>query len=478
MRMIVNGFDDPIHIPVISAILKKFNVVSCYLICSTHEIKMKISTKMSLLNAASLSLGNYNVNWNKLKPLDEELIESMSSCETVVLRMMDRHMQIMSYDERKRLYLKHLRYWNHVLDKNKIDLFLSSAPPHEVYDYIIYSLCKLRKIPTISLFQIMDSDVVIVMDDWQNINPDIEKKYQNLLDTLKSVPKGKIELKGGLKTDFEYQLSQKNTTPHYLLLRHPPGLSLFLKKSFHIIGRAMSLVSRPLVLLDKIMFLVNLNLTKKYASILYEKNTSKPNFKSRYIYFPLHMQPEATTSPLAGAFVDQILIAQMITYFLPKNVYLYIKEHPSQAEMGRDPEFYNELLKIPQVRLMPISTNTFDLIRNSIAVATATGTAGWEALYRRKPVLLFGHCYYQYAKGVFRIKTNNDCKYAIIKIIKGGYKPKIKDIKIYLKALEDYTIEGYIDPAYKNVSKITDEISNQNLVDKLSNKINSIYELR
>ena len=473
--MIINGFSNPIHHPVVYNILETFKASYCHIINSNFEIDIPPFVQTTFHDAAKLALGDYDVDWNDIQPLDEELIESMSDCEAVALRMMDRHLHIPLYNDRKRLYLKHLRYWNHVLNENKIDIFLSSAPPHEVYDFILYSLCKMKKIPTISLFQIMDSDVIIMMDNWQDIDLEIKRKYQYLLRYFKSVPEAKIKLSGGLKDDFEYQLSRKDATPRYKLIKHKKGIVDVLRLFSFGLSRLFFLAKKPFLLLDKILHYIKRSLIKKYMFNFYNKNTTRPNMKNRFIYFPLHMQPEATTSPLAGAFVDQILVVQMIVSFLPKNIYLYIKEHPSQTDFSRDIEFYKELLRIPQVRLVPMSTNTFDLINNSIAIATATGTAGWEALYRRKPVLLFGHCFYQYAEGVFMIRTNNDCKKALNKTIKEHFKPSIKSIKIYLKALENYTIEGYIDPIYQEISHTTDLISNENIIAKLTNKINSVY---
>ncbi len=108
---------------------------------------------------------------------------------------------------------------------------------------------------------------------------------------------------------------------------------------------------------------------------LYESNAISPNLSEKYIYVALHYQPECTTSTMAGAFVDQLLIVQMIANVLPEDIYLYVKEHPCQTLHGRDINFYNDLLAIPQVRLIPRAYNSFRLLENCLAVATATGTA-------------------------------------------------------------------------------------------------------
>ena len=188
MNFIINGFSDVIYAPVVANILNRFEINRCHIIYGGLKNDIQANAEVFFHDAADLSLGNYNVNWNQVAPLDEELIESMSDCERIVLKMMDRHLYIPKYKDRKRLYLRHLRYWNHVINEQKIDLFLSSAPAHEVYDFIIYSLCKLKKVPTICLFQIMAADVIMIIDDWERIIPEIEEKYQKLLETFKFIP--------------------------------------------------------------------------------------------------------------------------------------------------------------------------------------------------------------------------------------------------------------------------------------------------
>ena len=54
------------------------------------------------------------------------------------------------------------------------------------------------------------------------------------------------------------------------------------------------------------------------------------------------------------------------------------------------------------MRYLPIGVPTLELIAKSRAVATITGTAGWEALQMGKPVICFGYAWYRSFPGVFR----------------------------------------------------------------------------
>src|SRR6202011_2744144 len=110
------------------------------------------------------------------------------------------------------------------------------------------------------------------------------------------------------------------------------------------------------------------------------------DFKKPYVYLGLHFQPERTTSPQAGVYVDQILIAKTIAAALPEGWELYIKEHPMEwlPSHGdytpyRYRGYYETIVKLPHTRLVPIETDSFQLMRHAHAAATATGTLGWEA---------------------------------------------------------------------------------------------------
>ena len=169
----------------------------------------------------------------------------------------------------------------------------------------------------------------------------------------------------------------------------------------------------------------------------YENHAIEPDLNQKYIYVALHYQPEATTMPLAGMFANQLLIVQMLAYCVPDDVLICVKEHPNQDAFYRSIKFYQEILAIPNVRLITRKYNTFELTKHSLAVATATGTVGWEALFKGKPVLMFGHYVYQYAPGVLQISTIEDCQKAIHKIINENFKPDPDDLKLFLQALEE-----------------------------------------
>ncbi len=69
------------------------------------------------------------------------------------------------------------------------------------------------------------------------------------------------------------------------------------------------------------------------------------------------------------------------------------------------------------------------------AAASSTTTAGFESLFREKPVFLFGHCFYQYASGIHRIRSIGDCRRAVDSIFVKKEHPSLRDARLYLMAI-------------------------------------------
>ena len=114
------------------------------------------------------------------------------------------------------------------------------------------------------------------------------------------------------------------------------------------------------------------------------------------------------------------------------------------------------------------SVNSLDLIKNSLAVATVTGTAGWEGFLNGKPVLMFGNYFYQDAPGVFKVSSSSEIKNVISEISSKKYKsPSIVQIKAFLMAVQDLTFEGWVDNRYHSNSRISYEQNNLNICEKI-----------
>jgi hypothetical protein len=173
---------------------------------------------------------------------------------------------------------------------------------------------------------------------------------------------------------------------------------------------------------------------------------------------PLHFQPEASTTPMAGCFTEQILVAQLLHACLPDDVLIYVKEHPRESNWTkRTKEDYEDLIALPKVRLIARGVDTFALRENCTAVATCTGSAGVEALFRSKPVMLFGNRFYQYVRGVFRIQSMKDCKDAVEAIFQKGDAPRLMEVRLFMKAIQETGVRALLHPLHQRLTSLSEE---------------------
>lgn len=122
----------------------------------------------------------------------------------------------------------------------------------------------------------------------------------------------------------------------------------------------------------------------------------------RFLLYPLHFHPEASTSILAGTYLDEYEVIRNIAFNLPEGVRLYVKDHMS-AWAYPTLDFYRRVRALPNVRLLPPEAPTKQLIKESEAVITLTSTVGYEALLLKRRVFVFGEVFYGFHKGVTRI---------------------------------------------------------------------------
>jgi capsule polysaccharide modification protein KpsS len=125
---------------------------------------------------------------------------------------------------------------------------------------------------------------------------------------------------------------------------------------------------------------------------------------NNYVYYPLHLEPEASTLYWAPFyFENQMAIAENIAKALPLGWYLYIKENPKMFGK-RGISFYLYLKRFSNIKFISANLSGIDLIKKSKAVVTITGTSSLEAAFMGKPSFIFGDVFFDACPGVYRIK--------------------------------------------------------------------------
>lgn len=452
MRIAALGFINDVTEEVLIRLIKEFNVEYCEYYFDA-ESRIPEFCDAHGQHYLKIQSGDYVDDWNQITPLDEALIDGMSYCEAVVLRMLDRYdlWSPLGYEQRKQLYLKHLRYWNHVVVTKRLDLCLFTGIPHGVFDYVLYEVCKYHRVPVLMLTcPSLIMHTVFVTDDWMRPSNALKARFRELRQLQQEGRLPSFELSEPYQAHFLKQANlQEDPTPYYMApklindwLERPP-------KTMRPLARALLHAVKPanwghwreslLRIANLIGSALEREVKVRKIRTLYTENAKPVDLAARFVYVPLHLQPECTTSPMAGAYVEQQLMVQQLAAYLPSDVLIYVKEHPVQfkySAVSRTPQFYEDLLAIPSVRFVPEETSTFRLIDNCMAVAAGTGSAGWEAIFRGKPYLMFGHHVYQYAPGVHQISSNADCA-AAIETVLSGTPPNLEELRLFLLAFEE-----------------------------------------
>lgn len=180
----------------------------------------------------------------------------------------------------------------------------------------------------------------------------------------------------------------------------------------------------------------------KNSSLLVDeqKQTKKPR-----IYIPLQMYPEATIEywcdELEVINYNEVLL--QLVRKLSEDFEIIVKEHPNVLGL-RNPSLYDQLNEIDGVFFCETFSGSNDLVGISDAVLVWTGSVGFEAALRGKPVLTMTEPYYM-SGDRFKLIDLNTCTKDINDFIKST-----KDIPIDHRSMIKYVLHGLAPGKYKN----------------------------
>jgi hypothetical protein len=114
---------------------------------------------------------------------------------------------------------------------------------------------------------------------------------------------------------------------------------------------------------------------------------------SKFIYFPLHIDPEMTTMVMADKLTDQISVIEHLSKSMPAGWKIIVKDHIPM--IGKRPsDFYKRLKNIPDVYIVSPFEDNFECMKQATLISTITGTTGLEAMLLGKTPLIIGLPHY------------------------------------------------------------------------------------
>lgn len=431
--------------------------------------------------------------------VDIDFLRMFSSQELQAISMMDRQ----DYDrhsfifmERERYYYNLVKKWLACFDLYKPDVVISAVNPHRVFDYVLYLVCRYKKIKFISFQFSMEAGRVFPIVNFSDpgaLSKILDEDYQSILNQKIDISQLPEDIRRNYeKLSSDYRIAR----PTYMAVhdiddvKNKNMLFLFRRfmkshKSLGIFnifkeGQTLTIYKNVNCSLEQSRFSIYewykmRRRTFEYNNFLFNyycSHTSDIDLNVSYIVFFLHYQPEETTSPNGDIFANQSLCIETLLKNTPEKVMIYVKEHPNQfmshmqGFTKRIKEFYDDLLLNPRVKLVPFDIESFSLISNALAVSTVTGTVGWEAAVRKKPVIIFGFIWYERMKGVLRVF--DDISASKIYDFISNYEYNESAILSYLYIFSKHSILAYHYQSYKEITGYTHTDSVDNIYKSLA----------
>jgi len=282
-----------------------------------------------------------------------------------------------------------------IFDKFNPNLVVSETIDQYLMD-LIYHECKNRNIPFVGL-------VVTFINGYYRISSRGEYNYcrESTDDEINNVLS--MILNKNYKPNFVSKAS--NNIYKALFKKH---IRNFIKIPYFFIKRYLFdekynyhyWVSQKLSI-DSLQLFPKVNIGDKN----YLEKINKGNKKT--IFIPLQYFPEATIEYWCNELDVIDYEIKLVKYLkkLSKEFILIIKEHPNVVGLRKN-SFYEKLLGIDNLIICPTEENSNYLVDISDAVFVWTGSVGFEAALRGKPVLTVTKPYYMSGKQFKTININ------------------------------------------------------------------------
>jgi len=369
----------------------------------------------------------FSDSYKNIVPINvlNEMNKYFNEYSKILLRQ-DTFMPSISLSNALDIFNSNIQYWYNFFIEKNIQLNIFEEEPHKSNTYLVYQLSKIMNINTYMPLRTIWQLGIIPISTYENKNND--KLLSELLNST---------ISNNLNTDFKNYINSLTKNYEDVMKHHLWNQVNDIKENnkninFNKLSKITSLFSLKNYssdfktyfsklenskenyfnyLINKVYKLIFIKKLKRNYNIL-SKNINITNLKKKYIYFPLQMQPEKSTLPLGGVFEDSLYTIKFLLKNTPKDLKILIKEHPTHFIhwrnttnlMWRSHDFYKKLINLSdRIILIDQKSDVFELIDNSIFVASVGGTVCWEAAIRGKRSLNFSKIWFDNCPGVSTI---------------------------------------------------------------------------
>lgn len=295
------------------------------------------------------------------------------------------------------------KFFHDFLNRTKPDFILMQKTGENLSNFLLYNIAKSMNIKTLMMVETRLSNSFVISDDL------LINVLKNDFEKIKNLPSHNVKEYG---PDFIQKRTLSKDLKSYLQIEF--GKASFIQKLTRYSKRIRT---------DPEPIFYNKGKTKskmlswrwkeffqlrKRQNFL-EKYSLKHIPDKKFIYFPLPVQPESQSYAWDPFHVNTISIIENIAKSIPSNYLLFVKEHPGQkAKNWRSIEIYKKIISLPNVRLLHPNVNNYEMISKSSLVILINNSSGLEALFYKKPVIVFGDVFYDVTSMVKKIEKIKD----------------------------------------------------------------------
>ncbi len=394
---------------------------------------------------------------DELPEVPETILREMEKYKAVALNMTCRnhHMHLLYYDEMEYEYMLHVKFWNKILDDDKIDFIFLTTTPHCAWEYVIYALGKIKRIPVLietvanipgfnevgtSLDTLGKNTMVCFVEGKYNgMDRYVREYYDKVLNSNEFTSKSK-------KTEvLKEQIKWVNRLYYKPLVKRVFNSD----NVFSMIHNLRSDEKEYNIRMHHNIELLMRFLVKRLNygdQDYYDRRVAsrKIDLSGKFIFYALQYFPESSVLPRGGVFWNQINAIRMLAHAAQKRgINVLVKEH--WIEESRAKRYYQELKSIKGVFCVKSSEDSSKLINKAVAVASETGTCLQESIIKGKPAITFADHYMCGAPGVFRVHDEGEIERVLTMITEENFKISEKNVEKYFEAISKTLVKGYLD---------------------------------
>lgn len=286
------------------------------------------------------------------------------------------------------------------VDEHRPDAILTFVPA-SYGDYLLALVAKFHGVRYLQLRSTKIQNYVIFADNLGAVSSDVETAYRRNIESGSGYPfeleaRQYLENASNRPIDYEGTLSKKKSS---FLKEFKMGTMLLaaaLKKTLFPVHPAVRLDNHVPPALSTWLYGTFLQPWYRRTAVgLMSKRQITLNMvdKEKYVFYPLHSEPEIALSLYGRDHQNQIETIRRLAQSIPINWKLIVKEHPRSLGY-RTKNWYRRLLEIPNVYFAGTDTIPYFWLKKASAVVTVSSHVGFEALVFGKPVIVLGDAAY------------------------------------------------------------------------------------